>query len=218
MAKILVAESQMIFRLGVMALIKKVADNNEIHEALNKAAIYSSLRNHQYDTLIVNTLLPGPGNILTLIQKVKISHPEIRIMVFCEDKDIIESLMILQAGASGVISHQEDEQTIELAIQTILKKRVYMSDRLMRFLLSGKKVTPESLTPKAICNTIPGLTYKERQVLDLLLKGHTMQDIKSMLRIKPSTLSTHKQRVFTKLNVRSIVELFNKYRIEGFNT
>jgi hypothetical protein len=53
-----------------------------------------------------------------------------------------------------------------------------------------------------------GLSKREKQVLELMLKGALVKDICKYLDLKSSTISTFKKNIFTKTGTSNVIELF----------
>ena len=52
------------------------------------------------------------------------------------------------------------------------------------------------------------LTKREKEITDLFLEGYTIDEIAHKLFISPKTARTHRARIYQKLNVHSLSELF----------
>jgi len=55
------------------------------------------------------------------------------------------------------------------------------------------------------------LTERERQISQLLLRGHSSKSIARVLRIAPGTVMVHKRNLFAKLDISSQYELFSMF-------
>ena len=53
----------------------------------------------------------------------------------------------------------------------------------------------------------PTLTERQQEVLALLVKGNTMREVATILKITPRTVAFHKYRIMTRLGVSSNAEL-----------
>jgi two-component system invasion response regulator UvrY len=58
------------------------------------------------------------------------------------------------------------------------------------------------------------LSPREKEIILLLLEGKWTKEIASQVGLGMTTISTHKQRIFEKLEVRNIVELYVKIQNE----
>ena len=57
-----------------------------------------------------------------------------------------------------------------------------------------------------------GLTPREREVLQLLVEGHTTKEVAARLKLSAKTIETHRANIMRRLNLRGMVEL-TKYAI-----
>jgi DNA-binding CsgD family transcriptional regulator len=57
----------------------------------------------------------------------------------------------------------------------------------------------------------PQLTKRERQITQLLLRGHSAKSVARELRIAPGTVMVHKRNLFAKLGITSQYELFSLF-------
>jgi len=64
-------------------------------------------------------------------------------------------------------------------------------------------------------NGLEKLTFREQEILDMLLKGISPKDIAYKLDISYSTVDFHCNKMYRKLGVKSIHELYAKYSNAG---
>ena len=107
---------------------------------------------------------------------------------------------ILNNGADGFLNKRADETELREAVTTILSGDKYISRKLQR------QMADEVITKK-MSNPFDRLSDREFEVMILLLQGRSLTDIATDLSIQISTVSTHKTRLFEKLNVTTLMEL-----------
>jgi DNA-binding NarL/FixJ family response regulator len=96
-----------------------------------------------------------------------------------------------------------------------------MKQALTSMILSGKYITQnikdrilDSYISKTPINPLEQLSNREVEVARLLIKGYGNLEISDLLKIKKTTVSTFKNRVFEKLeidNLPALIELFHLY-------
>jgi len=64
-------------------------------------------------------------------------------------------------------------------------------------------------------NPFDALSVREIEVMNLLTKGIPLQKIADVLHLQVSTVSTYKTRIFSKLEINSIIELLEKIRLHN---
>ena len=98
---------------------------------------------------------------------------------------------------------------IGVAIITVLNDKKYMTE------LVRQQVT-DSFFNKVSGHADPepaALSPRETEVLDLLMEGKWVKEIAMKLNLKLTTVSTHKTRIFEKMQVSNIIELYKKARL-----
>jgi DNA-binding NarL/FixJ family response regulator len=63
------------------------------------------------------------------------------------------------------------------------------------------------LESKDVDDTYELLTSRERQILQLLAEGQSNKDVATILNLSPTTVITHRQHIFQKLNLHSLADL-----------
>ena len=115
-----------------------------------------------------------------------------------------EALDLVQAHADGVVAHRDGLQGVVRACRTVLEGKTYVTPTLLGKLLEGLVQRQRGTTPAR--PSVERLSYRERQVFELLGAGRDQTEIARALDIAPQTAKTHIRHVLTKLGVRSRVE------------
>jgi len=100
------------------------------------------------------------------------------------------------AGASGYVIKQSASEELRRAIKEVLRNRTYITPRVS---LDQQSIL-NSLTPSV-------LTAREREVLQLVAEGRTINGIASILRVAGRTVVFHKTNIMDKLNLRTTADL-----------
>jgi len=102
-------------------------------------------------------------------------------------------------GAVGYLAKSADAEEILKAIRTVSEGRLYLSLSTEHLLQA-----PATLTPPG---TLPALTRREKEVLQLIAEGLTNPQIAEKLFISPLTVDSHRKNLLTKLNVNNTAAL-----------
>lgn len=130
----------------------------------------------------------------------------IRVLMFSAYEENLYATRYLQAGAKGYLHKQNSNAEIKKAIQTVCSGGVYMSDDVKNIMLNKMLNHDENQNPLDL------LSNREFEVAQMLIYGHGITDISSLLNLQMSTVSTYKNRIFEKLNVTNIVQLIDIFR------
>ena len=149
----------------------------------------------QTDVLLVDLGLPD-GSGLEVIQLAAHLRPQMPIMVisvFGDEKHVIAAI---EAGASGYILKDDDHTEVEQAILQLCAGGSPISPAVASHLL--KRLRPETEAVK--------LTKTELEVLRMIAKGFTAQEVAEMKSVSYHTVTSHIKNIYGKLHITSRAE------------
>ena len=205
--QVLIADDHSIVRYGTSLVIKEMLPAGTIREAHNFDQAVKLLDSDRFDLVVLDINIPG-GNNLQMIDIVKLRQPHVKILIFSGYDEQLYALRYLQAGADGYVVKQAPEGELKAAIQTIQNNDKYISANVKQHLING-------LTTKntAARNPLSGLSNREMEVMQQLVKGASVAEIAATLSLQISTISTYKSRIFEKMEVNNIVDLVEKVKL-----
>jgi DNA-binding NarL/FixJ family response regulator len=114
-------------------------------------------------------------------------------------------LRALQFGVRGIVRVSPDfNQQLSEAISSVAKGQLFASEEsLNEFYYGSRRMRPRSATPQ--------LSFREEQVIDLLIRGFSNRRIGTVLEISERTAKFHVCNLLRKLQVRNRRELVDKY-------
>ena len=184
--KILVAEDHEIVRDGICALISRQSDFAVVAEAKNGAEAVQLYREQQPDVVLTDLRMPVMEGVAEIKQIIS-EFPQANIIIlttYDTDEDIYRGL---QAGAKGYLLKDTSAEELVTAIRTVYQGQKYIPQQVMMRLA------------ERINNT--ELTNREMEVLTLLTKGKSNQEIGSILNITEGTVKFHVNHILSKLGV-----------------
>ncbi|MCV9930299.1 response regulator transcription factor [Flavobacterium sp. LS1R49] len=206
----LIADDHVVVRQGLTLIIKELFLNATIYKAANFKDTFKVLNEVKIDLLILDVNFPD-GNSLNILTEIKTIQPDIKILIFSAFEENIYAMRYLNAGASGYLTKESSEEEMKLAINTMITTGKYVTqnikDRILDSYISKKPTNPLEL-----------LSNREMEVAQLLVKGYGNLEILELLKIKKTTVSTYKNRIFEKLemeNLADLIKLFQLYHDES---
>ena len=124
-----------------------------------------------------------------------------RILVLSMVDDPSDIRRAIEAGAKGYLLKEAAAAELADAIARILKGQRYVQPALGAMLAGEGGAASDDADPVA------ALTEREREVLDLLVLGHTNVEIASLLFLSSRTVETHRASIQRKLGVKSRADL-----------
>jgi len=206
MPSFLIAEDHGVVRMGMVLIIKSVYPDACITETETFDEALEQLQSGSFDLLLLDLHIPGGDNI-QMIDAVKQRQPKLPILIFSGYDEHIYALRYLKAGAQGYLSKRAGSDAIKTAIKQVLNGQRYLSPQVQDKLLNNH-LYPQQATAGA------PLSKREKEVMQLLIRGAGGAEIKNALNIRSSTISTHKARIFEKMEVSNIVDLAAKIKMQ----
>ena len=208
--RILVADDHALFRDGLRALFGSVPDAEVVGEAATGEEAVARAEELQPDVVLMDIQMPGVNGIEATRRIVSQSpHVGVVVVTMFEDDDSVFAAM--RAGARGYVLKGADQDEILKVIRAVAGGEAFfgmeIARRLMSF-FSGPK-------PLAPAEAFPALTAREREVLDLLAKGRSNNEIARDLFLSQKTVRNHISNVFAKLQVADRAQAIVRAREAG---
>lgn len=203
--QILIADDHFVVKSGLKLVINCYYADYKMLFASNFKEIFENLKQHKFDMLILDANFPE-GNTLSIIEKIFTIQPKIKILMYSALEENIYASKFLSLGVKGYLSKLADEDEIISAVTKVLRGEIYMSSTLKEIMLNGFM----NNTPM---NPFEKLSKREFEIMMLLVQGEANLEISNKLNIKPSTISTYKNRIFEKLAINNIAELITLYKL-----
>jgi two-component system, NarL family, invasion response regulator UvrY len=197
--RFMLADDHSVVRAGVSTLLKSTYAKAIVDETTNGAGVQEALKKHHYDLIILDINMPDTDTP-SLIKYITTHYPSIPVLVFSMSPEQVYALRVLKAGAKGFVSKESSLEELRVAIDLVLKEKTYISPGIIQ-LMADQSLFNSKETPFA------SLSPREFQIATILLEGKSISEIAASLNIQKTTASTHKARLFTKLNVKTLLEL-----------
>jgi DNA-binding NarL/FixJ family response regulator len=204
--RVVLVDDQQLIRAGLRVLLDAEDDIEVVGEAADGYEAVELVRATRPDVVVMDIRMPGLDG-LEATRRIA-ADPDlggVHILVlttFDVDEYVFESLRV---GASGFIV--KDAEPVELlrAIRVVAEGAALLSPRATRKLITDYVSRPGNrpLEPTAL----ESLTDREREVVALVARGLSNEEIAAELVISPATARTHVSRAMVKLHARDRAQL-----------
>jgi DNA-binding NarL/FixJ family response regulator len=193
MFRLLICDDHPPIRTALRLLAKEAAPECEVTECASAEELTAILREGRaFDFLTLDLHLPGKSGI-DVLREVKEMRPGLPVMMLSADEEPERVTQALQAGASSYLFKSASEQVLAEALRNAAARRVTLPVSYSR---SGA-------APAAPSAADVGLSARQREVLDCLLRGMSAKQIARVMNISDGTVKSHTVAVFRALNVSS---------------
>lgn len=151
-------------------------------------------------TLQILVLGVQPGRTtFDLLATIRAARPDLHVLVMSPATGDEAVLNVLCQGAKGFLHEGAKEAEFEEAVRTIASGAIWASRRIQAILIGRLLSARNSYLPPAKVD----FTKRERQVLDLLLKGRSNREIARSLKIKERTVKSYVAKLMRKMGVKN---------------
>ncbi|PCF54233.1 DNA-binding response regulator [Staphylococcus delphini] len=192
MPKIALADDHFIVRQGLEFLLSTQPQIEVVGSFGEGQALLDALATDQIEPeLILVDLVMPEMNGITLIQKLKEQHADIKILVLTSYVDEEHVMSAMQAGADGYEMKDVEPEALMTSIETVLQ-----GDKVIH--KDAQQVMDTVITKPHMLNK---LSKRETEVLKEMAKGKTNKEIAETLFVSEKTIKTHVSHIFSKLEV-----------------
>ncbi|HEX7352857.1 response regulator transcription factor [Brachybacterium sp.] len=204
--RIALVDDQPLVRAGFAMVIDSQDDMEVVVQASDGVAAVSELRGRTVDVVLMDVRMPRKDGIEAtaeiLAQVPEDRAPKIIVLTtFDLDEYVVAAI---RAGASGFLLKDAQPEDLLGAIRTVHSGDAVIAPSATRRLLERVVQTPEP--EQRDDSVLAALTDREREVLSLMGRGFSNQEIGAELFVAEATVKTHVGRVLAKLGARDRVQ------------
>ena len=211
--RILLADDHVLIRHGIKNLIVKNKELRVVGEVSDGKELLLFLTEKEVDLIILDISMPNLSGMEALT-RVKAEYPRIKILMLTmyDKQQIFFNALI--AGADGYLLKDDSEDELLTAIQKVRDGKRYISpklaedfaDEIIDMHRNGRK------------SPVQELTKREKEILQLVVRGYTSKKMADCLGLSPRTIDHHRSSLLKKLQKKNSVDLVNYAVRHGFVT
>ena len=200
--KVLVVDDHTIVRDGICALLTLAGDIEVVGEAADGSEALKLVEEFKPDVVLMDIAMPIMGG-LEATRRIcrKFTKTKVLVLTQYDDKEYV--FPVIEAGASGFISKVAASSELVSGIRSIYHGDSYLSPSIAKLVVENYQHGSERTSH----DPYQQLTSRERDVLKLVVEGHTTQEIADKLIVSPKTVEGHKTNLMAKLGIRNRIEL-----------
>ena len=212
--RIVLADDHRILREGLAAMLAREPGFELVGQAEDGHAAVRRVRELQPDVLVSDVSMPGLNGI-EAVRRIHADHPAVRAVCLSMHNDSRMVMGMLDAGAAAYVLKDTCFEELASAIRKVMAGQVYLSADLVGVVVHQARQRRERPVDAV---SVPTLTPREREMVQLLSEGHSTARIADRLHVSVKTVATHRENVMHKLQIGSLAEL-TRYAIrEGLSS
>jgi DNA-binding NarL/FixJ family response regulator len=178
-----------------MEVVAEAADGLELIEQIDK---------HHPDMAILDISMPKMNGIET-VSVLRERFSLVRILILTMHSQAQYFYQTISSGAHGYLLKDDSDTELCAAIETVQQGKIYISPQLVSE-VSGEMVSAFRDQKES---PLVKLTKREKQVLQMVVKGRTSKQMAETLCLSPRTVDHHRASLLKKFKMKKTVDLVN---------
>lgn len=197
--RVLIVDDHSIVRKGVKALLAESEGIDVVGEAGDGREAITQAETLQPDVILMDLVMPIMDGI-EAISHITTNQPETRILALTSFSTDDKIFPAIKAGAIGYLLKDSDPIDLIPAIQQVHRGEPSLHPKV------AQKVLLELSQPSDRPPTPDPITEREEEVLRLVAKGLSNQEIAEQLVVAEVTVRTHVSHILSKLHLANRVQ------------
>ena len=202
MINIIIVEDHTLFREGLKSLLSNNNHYTVVAEYPNGKTFIDNLFDIEADLVLIDINMPVMNGIEATTEA-KIKKPELKFIALSMYSDQKYYYEMIKAGVSGFVLKEATTDELDKAIHDVMNNESFFSPKLLQQVILH---IPELEVKQKIINKLE-ITERELDVLSLICKGMTNNEISEQLFLSPKTVETHKTRLLKKTTTKNSTSL-----------
>lgn len=201
--RVLIVDDHTLVRDGIRALLALVADVEVVGEAANGREAVEKARELAPDVVLMDLAMPVL-NGLEATRRIRKEFPGTRVLALTQYDDSEYVVPVIEAGARGFVTKMAAFSELASAIQAVHRGESFLSPSAAAALVEECQQRTDAEGER---DPYLQLTDREREILKLVVEGHSARQIADMLVISPKTVEWYKSSLMNKLNIHNATDL-----------
>ncbi|MGH3505569.1 MAG: response regulator transcription factor [Nocardioidaceae bacterium] len=198
--RVLVADDQELVRAGFVAVLATQPDLEVVGEAADGREAVDAVRRHRPDVVLMDVRMPRLDGIAATRDICADQRSQTRVLILTTF-DIDEYVLAaLRAGASGFLLKDAPRESLFTAVRTVAAGDALLAPSVTRRLI--EQYLRSAQPAPDLVRRLTTMTEREREVLTLVARGMTNDEVADVLQLGEATVRTHIGRIYTKATVR----------------
>lgn len=196
--RVVLADDHALVRAGIRALLDHLKGVKVVGEAGDGLEALAIIRTTAPDLALIDLAMPNLNGI-DATEKIRITFPEVKVIILSMYRGEEFVTQALRAGASGFLVKDAAASELEAALQTVARGEIYLSPVVAKTIIAASLRRPTD-SPKAG----EDLTGRQREVLRLIVQGLTTKEMAPLLGISSKTVEVHRAQIMDRLEIRDV--------------
>ncbi|WP_067453323.1 response regulator [Actinomadura macra] len=201
--RVLIVDDHALFAEALSARLQREPDLVILPVAADVRRALALAATERPRVLVLDMTL-GAESGLDVLDRVRRSHPEVRVVVLTAMDDLDTLVQAVRRGAVGWLSKTESADLVARVIRSAARQGGWIPPDLLGEVL--RRLQTGAAEPNGGARLLAALTPREREVLQCMVDGLGRAEIAERLGLSANTVRTHTQNLLAKLDLHSALE------------
>ena len=179
-------------------MLESLAGIEVVGEAADGYEALRLMRERRPDVALLDVSMPGLNGLETTARAVK-KHPRTRFLMLSMFADEAYVRQALRVGAMGYLLKNANRHELELAVRAVGRGEAWLSPAV-----SKRVVVAYARGDKGDQGPFELLTPRQREILQLVVEGHSTKEIARQLDLSVKTVETHRTQLMERLGIHGV--------------
>ncbi|MEJ5264495.1 MAG: response regulator transcription factor [Bacteroidales bacterium] len=199
--RIVLADDHTLFRNGLKLLLLNNSDMQVVGEASDGNELLALLAKVPCDVVLMDIEMPGL-NGFDATQIIAKQYPHTRVISLSMYGEEEYYYRMIEAGARGFLLKSSEINEVSEAIRRVAKGETYFSSEILYNVVKNIQTVVSKVD-----NALIHLSQREKEVLELICRGMSNQEIADQLFISKRTVEKHRANLLAKTNTKNTAQL-----------
>lgn len=195
---VMLVDDHALVRVGIKEMLSQFSGIKVVADVSSGEEAIKVVKEAAPDVILMDVRMPGMGGFEATRKLLRI-NPMYKVLVVSSCEDDLVSKRFIDTGAKGYLTKGAEVDEMVRAIQAVNAGEGYISHHILT-----KMVFRDTSKHKL---SFSGLSDREWEVTEMVLKGEKAKDIGKRLFLSSKTVNSYRYRIFKKLGVKNDIEL-----------
>jgi DNA-binding NarL/FixJ family response regulator len=198
MTRVLLADDHALVRAGIRALLEKIPSIEVVGEAGTGREALELVRSKLPNIVLMDIAMTELGGLEALPRITK-DFPSVKAIILSAHASEEYVIRALRDGASGYMLKDSATSELELAINSVIQGKIYLSPSISRTVIDDylQRVS-------GAVSPLEQLTSRQREILQLIAEGKNAKAIAADLDVSIKTVESHRLQLMDRLNIHDV--------------